>query len=148
MSVLPEPQRNPYEAITPKEAKHFISAGIWGDEAALSLVVNDALRAEKGEQTRAWILAWTSASTLYASPYAPRYWPGTQSEAASISFFTVACAVNGINPQALAGLFYENPPFMIQERPGTSAQAARAVSALLQYQLEDIISEKSCGWGL
>jgi hypothetical protein len=83
-------------------------------------------------------MAWTSASQLYQSPFAPRYWPGTQSEAASISFFTVACAVNGINPQALAGLFYENPPFMIQERPGTTAQAARAVSALLQYQLEDI----------
>ena len=50
----------------------------------------------------------------------------------------MACAVNGIDPQVLAGLFYENPPFIIQERSGTTAQAARAVSALLQYQLEDI----------
>ena len=138
MAVLDEPVVNPHLAITPKEAEHFVSAGTWQEDPALKLVVQDAERAEKGEQNRAWIMAWTSASQLYQSPFAPRYWPGTQSEAASISFFTVACAVNGINPQALAGLFYENPPFMIQERPGTSSQAARAVSALLQYQLEDI----------
>ena len=138
MAVLPEPKRNPHEQITPEEAKKFINTGTFDDLAALALCVQDAERAEAGEAQRAWILAWQSASTLYQSPFAPRYWPGTQSEAASISFFTVACAVNGINPQALAGLFYENPPFMIQERSGTTAQAARAVSALLQYQLEDI----------
>lgn len=138
MSVLAEPIVNPHQDITPKEAKSFVSAGVWADDPALKLVVQDTERAEKGEANRSWIMAWTSASQLYQSPFSPRYWPGTQSEAASISFFTVACAVNGINPQALAGLFYENPPFMIQERPGTTAQAARAVSALLQYQLEDI----------
>ena len=138
MAILPEPVVNPHLDITPKEAHSFINTGVWPDDSALKLVCQDAERAEKGEQSRAWIMAWQSASTLYQSPFAPRYWPGTQSEAASISFFTVACAVNGINPQALAGLFYENPPFMIQERSGTTAQAARAVSALLQYQLEDI----------
>ena len=138
MSILPQPQVNPHLDITPKEAHNFINAGAWSTDSALKLCVQDAERAEAGEAQRAWVLAWQSASTLYQSPYAPRYWPGTQSEAASISFFTVACAVNGINPQALAGLFYENPPFMIQERSGTTAQAARAVSSLLQYQLEDI----------
>ena len=138
MAILPEPVVNPHLDITPKEAHSFINTGVWPDDSALKLICQDAERAEKGEQSRAWIMAWQSASTLYQSPFAPRYWPGTQSEAASISFFTVACAVNGINPQALAGLFYENPPFMIQERSGTTAQAARAVSALLQYQLEDI----------
>ena len=138
MAILPEPVVNPHLDITPKEAHSFINTGVWPDDPALKLICQDAESAEKGEQSRAWIMAWQSASTLYQSPFAPRYWPGTQSEAASISFFTVACAVNGINPQALAGLFYENPPFMIQERPGTTAQAARAVSALLQYQLEDI----------
>jgi hypothetical protein len=138
MAVLPEPIRNPHESITPEEARHRINTGTYEDSASLALVVQDAERAEKGEQNRAWIMSWTASSQLYQSPWNPRYWPGTQSEAASISFFTVACAVNGINPQALAGLFYENPPFIIQERPGTTAQAARAVSALLQYQLEDI----------
>lgn len=138
MAVLPEPKVSPQSPITPEEAKNFVATGLWQEDPAAKLVCQDAERAERGEQNRAWILAWQSASTLYQSPFAPRYWPGTQSEAASISFFTVACAVNGINPQALAGLFYENPPFMIQERPGTTSQAARAVSALLQYQLEDI----------
>lgn len=138
MAVLPQPKVDPQSPITPEEAKNFVATGLWAEDPAAKLVCQDAERAERGEQNRAWILAWQSASTLYTSPFAPRYWPGTQSEAASISFFTVACAVNGINPQALAGLFYENPPFIIQERPGTTSQAARAVSSLLQYQLEDI----------
>ena len=138
MAILPEPIRNPHEEITLQEAKGFLATGAWGDEASLALVVQDTQRAEAEENRRQFILGWVEARTLYSSVFTPRYWPGTQSEAASINFFTVACAVNGIDPQVLAGLFYENPPFMIQERSGTSAQAARAVSALLQYQLEDI----------
>jgi len=138
MAVLPEPKVSPQSPITPEEAKNFVNTGVWMEDPAAKLVCQDAERAERGEQNRQWIMAWTASSTIYQSPFTPRYWPGTQSEAASISFFTVACAVNWINPQALAGLFYENPPFMVQERPGTTAQAARAVSALLQYQLEDI----------
>jgi hypothetical protein len=138
--ILPEPVVNPHEEITLKEAQSFLRMGSWSEaeEASLKLVIQDTQRAESEENRRQFILGWGTARDLYTSAFAPRYWPGTQTEAASINFFTVACAVNGIDPQVLAGLFYENPPFMIQERPGTSAQAARAVSALLQYQLEDI----------
>ena len=138
MAVLPQPKVDFQSQITPEEAKSFVNTGVWTDDPAAKIVVQDAERAERGEQNRQWIMAWVASSTLYQSPFAARYWPGTQSEAASISFFTVACAVNGINPQALAGLFYENPPFMLEERAGTTAQATRAVSSLLQYQLEDI----------
>ena len=136
--ILPEPSRNPQEDIRPEEAKAFLSAGVWADDPALSLVVLDADRAERAENTKSWILAWQQARFLYESPFAPRYWPGTQTEAASIPFFTVATAVNGLVPQIMSGLFYENPPFVTQERPGTTSQAARAVSALLGYQLDDI----------
>lgn len=138
MAILPEPNFNVHEDITPQEAKNFLSSEVWGEDPALKLVCQDAERAEKAENTKNWILAWTQSRYLYESPYVPRYWPGTQIEAASIPFFTLATAVNGIVPQVMSGLFYDNPPFMVQERPGTSAQAARAVSALQAYQLEDI----------
>lgn len=138
MPPLDLPEVNPYQDITPEEAKGFLSNEVWGDNPALKIVLQDAQKAEDGENRRSWIQGWNSARDLYNSIYTPNFWPGTQMESASVNFFTVATAVNGINPQILAGLFYENPPFMTQERPGTTAQAARAVSALLGYQLEDI----------
>lgn len=138
MPVLPQPSPTPQTELTPAQGREFLATGVWGEPAALSLVLADTQRAEAEEQRKQYIAAWQSSRLLYESPVQTRYWPGTQTEAASVSFFTLATSVNGINPQALSGLFYENPPFMIEERPGTSAQAARAQSALLQYQLEDI----------
>lgn len=136
--ILDEPVRDPHQEITLAEAQVFLRTGTYGDPAALALVVQDSERAENEENRRSWVMQWSQSRDLYASIYTPNYWPGTQTESASVNFFTVATAVNGINPQILAGLFYENPPFITQERSGTTAQAARAVAALLGFQLEDI----------
>ena len=146
--ILPEPVRNAYQDITPEEAREFLNTGTWGDPVALALAVQDADRAEREENRRQWVMQWQASRDLYSSVFVPNYWPGTQIEASSVNFFTVATAVNGINPQLLAGLFYENPPFMIQERAGTTAQCARAVSALLGYQLEDINFREELRLGL
>jgi hypothetical protein len=124
--------------ITPEEAKAALRTGLFEDDPALRLTVQDLERAEASEMTRSWILGWDSARTLYQSPRRPRYWSGGGTEAASISFFTVATAVNSIVPQIIGGMFSDTPPFMIEERPGTTAQASRAVGAVLGYQLEDI----------
>ena len=148
MSILPEPVIDPHQDITPEEARAFLNQGTWGDDGARKLVIQDSERAENEENRRSWVQGWEQARDLYSSIYTPNFWPGTQVEASSVNFFTVATAVNGINPQLLAGLFYENPPFIIQERAGTSAQAARAVSALLAYQLEDINFREELRLGL
>lgn len=136
--LLAEPNPNAQLPITSQEAKSALATGQWGDDPALKLCLQDAARAESFENSKAWVLGWNNAVTLYQSPTQPRYWSGTQTEAASISFFTVATAVNSLVPQIINGLFYENPPFMVQERPGTTAQAARANAALMGYQLEEI----------
>ena len=138
MPLLDPPVVNPYQDITPEEAKGFLSNEVWGDDPGLKIVLQDAQKAEDGENRRQFLMGWNQARDLYNSIYQPNFWPGSQMESASVNFFTVATAVNGINPQILAGLFYENPPFIAQERPGTTAQASRAVAALLGYQLEDI----------
>lgn len=130
---------DPFLPITAEEATAAAhDGGLFADDPAARLVVQDCLRAEGAEMTKAFILGWTTASLLYQSPYAPNYWEGTNVPAASVPFFTVATAVNSLTPQIINGLFYDNPPFMIQERPGTTSQAARAIGALLAYQLEDI----------
>ena len=139
MQISPAPA-DVHQAITKEEAQSFLREGSWAeeDDAPLKLVIQDAERAESAEANKNWVLAWTASQYLYESRYELRRWPGTQVEASSLNFFEVASAVNGVVPQVMNGLFYENPPFMIQERPGTTSQAARAVGALNAYQLEDI----------
>lgn len=131
-----------------EEAKHVIATGKYSDDAALRLVVADATRAENYESTKQWVMGWAVAAALYQSPFTARYWEGTQTERANIPFFTVATSVEYLVPQIVNGLFYETPPFIIQERPGTSAQAARAVGSVLAYQLEDIGFRKELRLGV
>jgi hypothetical protein len=136
--LLEQPSVNVHAPITPEEATAVIANNIWGNDPALKLVVQDALRAENFASTKSWVMQWPSATTLYQSPYTAQYWEGTQSERANVPFFTVATAVNSLVPQIINGLFYDDPPFMIQKRPGTSQTTASAIGALLAYQLEDI----------
>ncbi len=138
MAILPDPKIENYGDISPASARSALATGVWDDDSALQMVVNDANTAENFENTKSWVLMWNSASLLYQSPYIPQYWVGTQSESASIPLHTVATTVNTLVPQIMNGLFYQNPPFLVQERPGTTSAAARAVSAVQAYQLEEI----------
>jgi hypothetical protein len=136
---IERPPRSPQADIIPDAARAALSNNqIFDDEAALSLVVRDAERAEAFEMSKAFVLFWNTANSIYQSPFSARYWEGTQVERANVPFFTVATAVNSLVPQILNGLFYQDPPFMVQNRPKTPADAARACQAVLAYQLEDI----------
>lgn len=135
---LEQPSVNTHAPITPDEARAALAEQMWAEDPALKLVVQDALRAENFASTKAWVMQWPSASTLYQSPYTAQYWEGTMSERANVPFFTVATAVNSLVPQIINGLFYDDPPFVIQKRPGTSTLTASAIGSLLAYQLEDI----------
>jgi hypothetical protein len=136
--LLEKPGIDAYGPITPDEAKHVLSTGLWQDDPALKIVIQDTIRAEQFEASKQFVLGWISANTLYQSPYTARYWEGTQIERANVPFFTVAHAVNALTPQIVNGLFYDTPPFMTQNKPGTKKAVADAIGDLLAYQLEDI----------
>ena len=139
MTVLADTIRDKFLPITPEEAKSALADnGAWADDPALRLVCGDAIRAETWQQTKDFIMGWNSASTLYQSPFTQQYWPGTQVEAANVPMYTVATAVNSLNPQIMKGLFPGPNWFEIEERPGTRKQAARAIGAVIKYQMEDI----------
>jgi hypothetical protein len=138
VALIDNPVTGTRKPIEVKEAKQAIRTGKWPDEAALSIVCQDAERAETYQATKEWIMLWTTASTLYQSPFIVKYWEGTQTERANVPFFTVATAVNSLTPQIIKGLFYDDPPFLCQNKPGTSAQVARASQALLAYELDDL----------
>lgn len=135
-----QPAQDAYLPITADEAKAVLQSddSLYGDDPALKIVVQDTQKAENYQTQKQWVASWVSANTLYQSPFTARYWEGSQIQKSSIPFFTVATAVNSLAPQIVNGLFYDNPPFMFQERPGTTANQARAVSALLAYQLDEI----------
>ena len=124
--------------ITPEEARNKLATGKWDDRAALSLVLNDTYKAEHYEQQKQFVTGWATAQTVYQSPFTAKYWEGTMVQKANVPVFTVANAVNSLVPQVINGLFYENPPFLVQERAGTTSQEARAVGDVQAYQLEDI----------
>lgn len=145
---LEKPNINAFAPIKLEDAKKVLTTGVWGEDPALQLVLQDAIRAENYEQSKQWVAGWPSATIIYQSPYTARYWEGTQTEKANIPFFTVATAVNSLVPKVINGLFYEDPPFMIRQRPRTSANAARATGAILAYQLEEINFKESLRLGI
>src|SRR5271155_4613652 len=146
--LLDRPPNTAYSPILLDEAKAALYTGVWGNEAALKLVLQDAARAENFEQSKQWVAMWPTATILYQSPLTARYWEGTQIERANVPFFTLATAVNSLAPKILNGMFYQDPPFMLQQRPKTSANAARAAGAILAYQLEDINFKESLRLGV
>ena len=148
--IIEQPPKNPGAGtVILDSAKEALSNNqIFEDDAALSLVIKDAEKAEAFELSKAWVLFWNTANSIYQSPYTARYWEGTQTERANIPFFTVATAVNSLVPQILNGLFYQDPPFMVQNRPKTPADAARACSSVLAYQLDDICFKEQLRLGV
>ena len=138
MAQLPVPNTNKQAPISPEAAKKALVTGVCENDAALQLVVQDAVRAENFEATKQWVMQWPTAGILYQSPYTANYWEGTQTARANVPFFTVATMVQSLVPQIINALFYDDPPFMVSPRPRTSMGAARAAGAILGYQLGEI----------
>jgi hypothetical protein len=116
----------------------ILETGQWEEDPALTLVVKDTYSAETAKAAKQWIAGWNSASIVYQSTTVPKYWEGTQIERANIPFYTVAKAVNSLTPQIVNGLFYDDPPFIFQPRPGTSQDTATAISNIIGFQLKQI----------
>ena len=149
MALLPQPSSEANRPLELKDALHVLATGTYADDPALHLVVADAIRAETAEQAKAWVMAWPQSSILYQSPVSTKYWEGSSGvERANVPMFTVATMVRSLVPQIMNGLFYENPPFQIEPRPKTTKQAARAIGAVITYQLEDIDFRQELEYGI
>jgi hypothetical protein len=55
MAIIPQPGFNAHGPITPDEAKHVLSTGLWENDPALKLVIQDAIRAENFEASKMWV---------------------------------------------------------------------------------------------
>lgn len=135
MAVIEKfPDVNLYEKIQPEKIRSPYEID---NDAALQLVVQDAALADAWIDSKRWTLRWREADTLYQPPIGVQVWEGTSVPRANVMRFTVATHVNSILPKLTSGLFYEDPPFLLRPRPGTSENTTRAISAVLGAQLDD-----------
>lgn len=124
--------------LTQAVIEQILKTGKWASDPALTLVIRDTNSAETAKAAKQWIAGWNSASIVYQSTTVPKYWEGTQLERANIPFYTVAKAVNSLTPQIVNGLFYDDPPFIFEPRPGTKQNTAEAISNIIGFQLKQI----------
>lgn len=111
----------------------------WANVPAFKLVMQDKIKAESYQNQKQWVARWSEADRLYApSPASNNFWPGTSRPRSDVPSYRLADAVNSLAPKIVGGLYYKEPPFDIQKRPGTQADAARAAADLLAWQLEQI----------
>ena len=138
MSLIDSSSNDNSPILTESVIAEILKTGKWAEDPALTLVVRDTQSAETAKAAKQWIAGWNAASIVYQSTTVPKYWEGTQIERANIPFYTVAKAVNSLTPQIVNGLFYDDPPFIFQPRPGTSQDTAEAISQIIGFQLKQI----------
>jgi hypothetical protein len=144
MAVI-EQESNPSEPVTlaqeptPEEIE---------DAGALSLVKQDAERAEAWIAGNQWNERWSEVDILYDSPRVFKTWEQTTVMQPNVQRYIIVRHVNSIHPSMQEGLFLDNPPFIALQRPGTDADTVRARSAVINYQLEDMEFETEVSNGL
>lgn len=103
---------------------------------AIKLVVQDEATTSAWIANEQWRVLWREADILYQSPRSLATWEGTGVPRANIVRFLVASHVNSILAPLMSGLFYENPPFMLQPYPGTTEDTTRAIQEVQGAQLK------------
>jgi hypothetical protein len=134
MALIDQPHVSVTAPITPDEIK---IGGVPTESGALKLCVQDYLRTEEWLRSKQWALRWAFSQLMYEPLITNNTWEGTDVPRANVNFYTVAKHVQSILPQIMNGLFADDPPFSLTPRPSVTEDTARAVSALLHFQLED-----------
>lgn len=140
--ITPDPA-NPQGQINPAD---FKSPAEVTDGGALQLVVQDAEHSQAWLTQNYWALRWREADALYQSPPGVVLWEGTTQPRANVNRFVVAETVNAIHPQIMNGLFYEKPPFKLRPRPNITEDTSRAISALLEIELDQMGLPQEIDW--
>jgi hypothetical protein len=115
---------------------------IFTDRAATQLVIDDANTAENYINVLQWASGWTLADTLYQSPAMTSAFDGGNVAQANVPKFLVSNHISSIVPKLMGGIFYEDPPFLLRPRPGTTQEIVRAKTALFSFQLWDMKFEE------
>ena len=105
--------------------------------AAVKIVLGDFEKSEQWLASKQWALRWRESQERYEPLRHIEMSEGTNVPRSSLNVYTVAEVVQSINSKVIEGLFSDDPPFVVFPRKSTKAEAARAVSSLLHFQIED-----------
>jgi len=107
------------------------------DTAALKLVCQQFEKTEAWLQTKQWRLHWRTAQLLYDPIMSEKTWEGSNVPQSNVNIYTIASLIKSVEPQIISGLFSDDPPFEIEPRPRSKQEEARAIQALLHFELEE-----------
>src|SRR6266705_1552435 len=103
------------------------------DKAALAIVIQDTLIAEKFVQSKSLATEWSGADDLYRD-YVPRQkWPNSDKFKSAIPMPVVMEAVESLLPQSHMAFFSEPQPFSLDAIGQTSPEAAKAMAHLVMW---------------
>lgn len=145
---MAEIKETPGPTTAPILLEQVLSPAEIEESAAKSLVVTDARTTRSWINSRFFQIRWIEVDLLYQSPPTLRTWEGTSMPKANISKFTVASFCNAINNKLISGLFYEDPPFKLRGRPGTTDNTVRAIEGVQGYQLDECNFVQEAKYGL
>jgi hypothetical protein len=136
LANIPQPSFAAGTPIPADAVVHAAKTGGYTDENALRLVVQTVDYAEGHQTYKDWANQWATSLRMYQSQATVANWGNNQARN-NFPMFVVANAVNTFVPQIMDGLFADNPPFLVNPRPGTKYQVSQAVSAVLSYQIKE-----------
>lgn len=137
MAQIGQPKFAATTEISATGVKHRAETGNFTDDDALRLVVQTVGYAEGHANYRDFYQGWAGALRMYQSQTAVANWGGGQARS-NFPFYLLSNSVNAFVPQVMDGIFAEDPPFLLKNRPGTSWETAQAVQNVVAYQLEEI----------
>jgi hypothetical protein len=123
-------------------------AYMFDDAAALALVINNASLADNYASINQWSSSWTNSDIILQSPQQASAFDGGNVAQANVPKFTLSNHLSTITPKVMEGLFYEDPPFLLRPRPGTSQEIVQAKTALFSAELYDMKFEEEIEYGL
>lgn len=136
-----------YELITQESEVKWGDEDDFPDETALKITIQDRAQAIAWIQSQGWVLQWQREERLYLFKVPTRFWEGTNVPRSALGMPVVYEAIESILPQFMSAIFADDPPFLIQPKPKTSSDAARAVQDILAWEVDraDVRQEVKLG---
>jgi len=108
------------------------------DEAAATIAMRDMDTWFAYVNATNWAARWTDSDTLVQSPQSLSPWGQGIGTRACVPNFLLSNTLDVVVPKIVGGMTYEDPPFLLRPRPGTTDEVIRAKTAVFSYQLEDM----------
>jgi hypothetical protein len=106
------------------------------DDVVKELVLKDLNRAEYYLLAKGMSVEWDADDRLYLFRVPQGFWEGSSVPRASLGVPLIYEHIESLMPQVMSALFADDPPFEIVTRPKTKPEVGRAVTALINYQLD------------